>query len=340
MTKQQKRCTPTVISRDKAAVWPTPAEASGSKQLWSATHTWEKPDWTIDELVAAKDGRTVSVVLPALNEEETVADVIASIMPLYGTLVDELIVLDSGSTDATAERARAAGARVISREEAVPELEPVKGKGEVLWRSIAATTGDIIAFVDSDLIDPDPMFVPKMLGPLLINPEIHLVKGYYRRPLLTGGAQDANGGGRVTELVARPLLASQKPELTAVLQPLGGEYAGTREMLSAVPFAPGYGVEIGLLIDTYDRYGLNGIGQVNLGVRTHRNRPLVELGVMSRQIVGTLMRRCGIEDSGVGLTQFTAEPDGTFTPHTTEVYLEDRPPMNTLRAMGAKEMAS
>ncbi len=125
----------------------------------------EQPDWTIDDLVAAKDGRTVSVVLPALNEEETVADVIATIRPLLGTLVDELIVLDSGSTDATVERARAAGAEVISREDAVPELEPVKGKGEVLWRSIAVATGDIIAFVDSDLIDPDPMFVPKMLGP-------------------------------------------------------------------------------------------------------------------------------------------------------------------------------
>ncbi|MEP9417311.1 MULTISPECIES: glucosyl-3-phosphoglycerate synthase [unclassified Gordonia (in: high G+C Gram-positive bacteria)] len=327
------RTTSGSTGRDKAAMWPASADTSDARSGWSTTHTWEKPDWTVEELVEAKDGRTVSVVLPALNEEETVADVIATIRPLVGTLVDELIVLDSGSTDATAERATMAGAQVISREEAVPELEPVRGKGEVLWRSIAVATGDIIAFVDSDLIDPDPMFVPKMLGPLLVNPDIQLVKGYYRRPLRTGGTQDANGGGRVTELVARPLLASQKPELTAVLQPLGGEYAGTREMLSSVPFAPGYGVEIGLLIDTYDRYGLNGIGQVNLGVRTHRNRPLIELGVMSRQIVGTLMRRCGIEDSGVGLTQFTAEPDGTFTPHTTEVYLEDRPPMKTLRAV-------
>lgn len=311
-------------------MWPTRADTMGAKQRWSATNTWEQPDWTIDELVAAKDGRTVSVVLPALNEEETVADVIASIRPLYGTLVDELIVLDSGSTDATAARAREAGATVVSREQAVPGLEPVKGKGEVLWRSIAVATGDIIAFVDSDLIDPDPMFVPKMLGPLLVDPKIQLVKGYYRRPLRTGGQQDANGGGRVTELVARPLLASQRPDLTGVLQPLGGEYAGTRELLSSVPFAPGYGVEIGLLIDTFDRYGLDGIGQVNLGVRTHRNRPLIELGVMSRQIVGTLMRRCGIEDSGIGLTQFTAEPDGSFTPHTTEVYLEDRPPMSSI----------
>jgi len=219
-------------SRDKTSMWPAPADTGSPKRDWSVTHTWERPDWTIDELVAAKDGRTVSVVLPALNEEDTVADVIASIMPLYPHLVDEVIVLDSGSTDATAERATAAGARVISREEAVPELEPVKGKGEVLWRSIAVADGDLIAFVDSDLIDPDPMFVPKMLGPLLMNRDIHLVKGYYRRPLKTGGSSDPNGGGRVTELVARPLLASQKPDLTAVLQPLGGEYAGTRELLS------------------------------------------------------------------------------------------------------------
>ncbi|GAB2647022.1 glucosyl-3-phosphoglycerate synthase [Gordonia jinhuaensis] len=318
-------------ARHSSTLWPAPAADFGDEQIWSATHTWERPTWTIDELILAKGDRTVSVVLPALNEEETVADVIASIRPLLGTLVDELVVLDSGSTDATAERARAAGAQVVSREQAVPELEPVRGKGEVLWRSIAATTGDLIAFVDSDLIDPDPMFVPKLLGPLLINPEIQLVKGYYRRPLLTGGSHDHNGGGRVTELVARPLLASLKPELSSVLQPLGGEYAGTRELLSAVPFAPGYGVEIGLLVDTYDRYGLSGIGQVNLGVRTHRNRPLIELGVMSRQIVGTLMRRCGIDDSGVGLTQFFAEQDGSFTPQTTDVYLVDRPAMNTLR---------
>lgn len=298
---------------------------------WSEANSWDQPDWTIAELEAAKAGRTVSVVLPALNEEKTVAAVVDTIHPLLGGLVDELIVLDSGSTDETADRAAAAGATVVSREQAVPELAPVPGKGEVLWRSIAASTGDIIAFVDSDLINPDPAFVPKLLGPLLTVDGIHLVKGYYRRPLRVSGTEDANGGGRVTELVARPLLAALRPELTSVLQPLGGEYAGTRELLSAVPFAPGYGVEIGLLLDTYDRLGLGAIGQVNLGVRKHRNRPLVELGVMSRQIIGTMLRRCGVEDSEAGLTQFRAEGD-TFLPVTTDVSLADRPPMNTLRA--------
>ncbi|MFI5777916.1 glucosyl-3-phosphoglycerate synthase [Nocardia sp. NPDC051570] len=297
---------------------------------WAISRTWDRPEWTTDELVVAKAGRTVSVVLPALNEERTVADVVTSILPLVGTLVDELVVLDSGSVDATVDRARAAGARVVTREQAVPELDPVPGKGEVLWRSLAATTGDLIAFVDSDLIDPDPMFVPRLLGPLLTVEDLHLVKAYYRRPLRQGETVDHNGGGRVTELVARPLLSALRPDLSKVLQPLGGEYAGTRDLLTAVPFAPGYGVEIGLLLDTFDLLGLPAIGQVNLGVRTHRNRPLSDLGVMSRQIVGTILGRSGIRDSGAALTQFPLIGD-EFTAQTTEVSLSDRPPMNTLR---------
>jgi glucosyl-3-phosphoglycerate synthase len=293
-------------------------------------HTWDRPEWSVAELMAAKAGRTVSVVLPALNEEATVGAVVATIVALLGGLVDELVVLDSGSTDRTAQRARTAGAKVVSREEAVPELTPVPGKGEVLWRSLAATTGDLIAFVDSDLIDPDPAFVPKLLGPLLTTPGLHLVKGYYRRPLRHGAGIDANGGGRVTELVARPLLSALRPDLAGVLQPLGGEYAGTRALLASVPFAPGYGVEIGLLLDTYERYGLAAIGQVNLGVRTHRNRPLSDLGVMSRQIVGTMLGRCGVKDSGAPLVQFPLD-GALFVPVDTDVALVDRPPMNTLR---------
>lgn len=299
-------------------------------EIWLSENSWSRPTWTVEELVAAKKGRTISVVLPALNEEETVASVVETITPLLGGLVDEIIVLDSGSTDDTEIRAIAAGAKVVSRETALPEVPPNPGKGEVLWRSLAAATGDIIVFVDSDLIEPDPMFVPRLVGPLLTRDGIHLVKAFYRRPLKVSGSEDANGGGRVTELVARPLLAALRPDLGCVLQPLGGEYAGTRELLTSVPFAPGYGVEIGLLIDTYDRLGLDAIAQVNLGVRAHRNRPLTELGAMSRQVMATLLSRCGVPDSGVGLTQFFADGDG-FTPRTSSVSLEDRPPMNTLR---------
>jgi glucosyl-3-phosphoglycerate synthase len=308
---------------------------TAASEDWLAGHSWQRPPWTVPELEAAKRGRTVSVVLPALNEAATVGAVIETITPMLGGLVDELIVLDSGSTDDTEARAVAAGARVVHRGEVLPEIPPQPGKGEVLWRSLAATTGDIIVFIDSDLIDPDPMFVPRLVGPLLTRDGIHLVRGFYRRPQKLGAAEEATGGGRVTELVARPLLAALRPELGCVLQPLGGEYAGTRELLTSVPFAPGYGVEIGILIDTHDRYGLDAIAQVNLGVRTHRNRPLSELGPMSRQIIATLLTRCGIPDSGVGLTQFfpgESNHDGpVMVPRTSVVTLADRPPMNTLR---------
>lgn len=309
---------------------------------WLANRSWNRPNWTIAELEAAKAGRTISVVLPALDEEETIEAVIDSISPLVDGLIDELIVLDSGSTDDTEIRAVAAGARVVSREQALPEVPIRPGKGEALWRSLAATRGDIVVFVDSDLINPHPMFVPWLVGPLLTGPPsrgVHLVKSFYRRPLNVadvGGSAGATGGGRVTELVARPLLAALRPELGGILQPLGGEYAATRELLTSVPFAPGYGVEIGLLVDTFDRLGLDAIAQVNLGVRAHRNRPLAELGAMSRQVIATLLSRCGIPDSGVGLTQFMAVgpdgPDGqSYARHTSPVSLADRPPMKVIR---------
>lgn len=306
---------------------------------WLSDRSWNRPSWTVAELEAAKAGRTISVVLPALNEEQTIESVVDSISPLVrssGGLVDELIVLDSGSTDDTEIRAVAAGARVVSREQALPEVPIRPGKGEALWRSLAATSGDIVVFVDSDLINPHPMFVPWLVGPLLTGDGIHLVKSFYRRPLQAGDAAGATGGGRVTELEARPLLAALRPELGCILQPLGGEYAATRELLTSVPFAPGYGVEIGLLLDTFDRLGLGAIAQVNLGVRAHRNRPLAELGAMSRQVIATLLSRCGVPDSGVGLTQFLAVgpegPDGqSYAQHTSPVSLADRPPMKVLR---------
>ncbi|MFI1913787.1 glucosyl-3-phosphoglycerate synthase [Nocardia sp. NPDC020380] len=291
--------------------------------------TWPDPEWTIADLVAAKNGRTISVVLPALNEEETVGSVVASIRPLLGTLVDELVVMDSGSTDRTIEVAAAAGATVVTRESVLPDISPVPGKGEVLWRSLAWVTGDIVAYVDSDLIDPDPAFVPGLVGPILLGEGVELCKAYYRRPFRSGAMVDENGGGRVTELVARPLLAALRPELRSVIQPLGGECAATREALSAVEFAPAYGVEIGLLIDIFDRYGANAIAQVNLGLRQHRNRPLAELGVMSRQIMATAFRRCGLPDSGAALLQFAADADG-FVARESAVQTADRPRMQSL----------
>lgn len=300
-------------------------------------NSWREALWTVEELTDAKQGRTVSVVLPALNEEATVAAVVRSIRPLLGGLVDDLLVLDSGSVDATATEARRAGARVVTREQAVPHLQPRPGKGEVLWRSLAATDGDIVVFVDSDLLDPNPRFVPSLLGPLLLDTGVQLVKGFYRRPLRVDGMASPSGGGRVTEMVARPLLAALLPDLAGVLQPLGGEYGGTRELLTSIPFAPGYGVEIGILIDTYRRLGVDSIGQVGLGVREHRNRPTSELAVMSRQIMATMFGRLGIADSAVGLTAFGSEGDPFFGV-TSDVLGLDRPPMNEVSATASEKI--
>jgi len=304
-------------------------DASLTGQRWLSQRSWDRPTWTLGELEAAKRGRTVSVVLPALNEAATVGSVVATIRPMLGGLVDDLVVVDSGSTDDTPALAEAAGARVVHRDGVLPEIPALPGKGEVMWRSLAATTGDLIVFIDSDLIDPDPMFVPGLLGPLLTEDGVDLVKGFYRRPLKVGHSEEANGGGRITELVARPLLTALRPELSWVLQPLGGEYAGTRELLTSVPFAPGYGVDIGILVDTYDKLGLDAIAQVNLGVRKHRNRPLSDLGVMSRQVIATLLSRCGLPDSGVGLTQFLPDGEG-YRARCSSVSLDDRPPIRGL----------
>ena len=303
-------------------------------ESWFARRTWQEPSWTVPELAAAKAGRRVAVVLPALDEEATVGAIVAAVLPLTRgpqPLVDELVVVDSGSTDGTVAVAAAAGARVVRRDEVLTDLEPVPGKGEVLWRSLAATTSEIVCFLDSDLVDFDPGFVPALLGPLLTVPGVELVKGFYRRPLRLETAEADTGGGRVTELLVRPLLAALRPELAGVVQPLGGEYAGTRALLESLPFAAGYGVEIGLLLDTHAARGLDALGQVNLGVRKHRNRSLLQLGAMARQILAAVLDRCAtpagaILDAGGPLVQFVAL-DGEWLPVVTPVQVVQRPPM-------------
>lgn len=280
--------------------------------------------WSLPDLVAAKRGRRVSVVLPALDEEDTVAEVVASILPLVDPatqqhaaghgpadapaasathLVDELVLVDSGSTDATRERAAAAGARVVGVEsvfaDAPPglraDLRPRRGKGETLWRSLAVTGGDIVAFVDTDLRDPGSHFVPGIVGPLLMDPSRVLVKAFYRRPYRAGDdGIDPFGGGRVTELAARPLLQTLVPELAELRQPLAGEYAMRRDFAESVPFAAEYGVEIGLVLDAFRRFGAAGLAQVDLGVREHRHRDLDALSVTSRQVLETAFGRLGV----------------------------------------------
>jgi len=308
---------------------------NAESEAWFARCTWQDPQWSRAELAAAKGDHTVSVVLPALNEADTVHAVVASVVPLLGTLVDEVVVMDSGSTDATVPQARSAGARVVHCTDVLPEFELRPGKGEVLWRSLAATSGDYVVFLDSDLVAPDPEFVPTLLGPLLSGDGIELVKGFYRRPLRMENDEFGTGGGRVTELLARPALASLRPALSGIIQPLGGEYAASRRLLESLPLAAGYGVEIGLLLDTESAYGLDALAQVNLGVRKHRNRSLLQLGVMAQQILGTALVRCTSHPAGAGAVSVTAltqfeQLAGEWLPEVTRVPVADRPPMREI----------
>ena len=309
---------------------------------WFARRTWQPPPWSAADLAAVRRGRTVSVVLPALDEEETVAGVVAAVHTLTEAggaahpLVDEVVVLDGGSTDRTAERATAAGARVVDRVAALPSVPVRPGKGEVLWRSLAVTRGDLVVFVDADLVDVDPAVVVVLLGPLLTEPGVELVNGFYRRPLRLETAEAGTGGGRVTELVARPLLARFAPALSGVVQPLGGEYAATRDLLESLPFAGSYGVEIGLLLDTLAARGLDALAQVDLGVRKHRNRSLLDLGVMAQQVLETVLARtpgAGVPSGGepVELVQFVQD-GGLWTARPRLVAVPDRPPMRQVRA--------
>ncbi|MFG2559267.1 glucosyl-3-phosphoglycerate synthase [Streptomyces sp. NPDC048496] len=299
-------------------------------ERWLAGRSWSAADRPLDRLVAAKsrDPRrgSVSVVLPALNEEATVGAIVETIrveLMEKVPLVDELLVIDSGSTDGTAEVARKAGARVVHRDAILPRIPALPGKGEVLWRSLLVTTGDIVCFIDADLRDFSAQFVSGIVGPLLTDPEVQFVKAMYDRPL----GDTAGQGGRVTELVARPLLNLHWPRLAGFVQPLGGEYAVRRSLLERLPFPVGYGVELGLLVDALHTVGLDALAQVDVGVRRHRHQDGQALGRMAAAIYRTAQLRLSRGHLvRPALTQFERGEDG-FVPRTHPVDTEERPPM-------------
>ncbi|WP_053848716.1 glucosyl-3-phosphoglycerate synthase [Streptomyces sp. NRRL B-24085] len=300
-------------------------------ERWLATRSWSVTDRPLHRIMAAKraTGRTVSVVLPALNEEATVGDIVAVIrhdLMQQVPLVDEIVVVDSGSTDRTSQVAAAAGARVVHRDDILPRIPAVPGKGEVLWRSLLVTTGDIVCFIDADLQEFSSDFVSGIVGPLLTDPGVDLVKGMYDRPL--GGA--AGQGGRVTELMARPLLNMHWPQLAGFVQPLGGEYAARRSLLEQLPFPVGYGVELGMLVDALHLVGLDALAQVDVGVRKHRHQDGQALGRMSAAIYRTAQLRLARGHLiRPALTQFERGREG-FEPRTYSVDTEERPPMTEI----------
>jgi glucosyl-3-phosphoglycerate synthase len=305
---------PVVLVRTRRAAWPeietlrgtaqghiyapTPDALSALVDKWFAENTFSADEFANLALLVEKkrrQGLTISLGLPALNEEATVGrviEVLKTTMMDEVPLLDEIVLIDSGSTDRTVAIAEELGVPVVDHRDLLPEAgAPLRGKGEALWKSLAALKGDIIVWVDTDIENIGPQFVYGLIGPLLAEPRIQYVKGYYRRPIRTTEGLAAEGGGRVTELTIRPLFNLFYPALTGLIQPLAGEYAGRRAALEAVPFFSGYGVETGLLIDLLDQFGLSAIAQVNLGERVHRNQTLGALSVMSFAIIQVVLQR-------------------------------------------------
>lgn len=275
-------------------------------------------DYPLERILASKGTTTVSVCLPARNEERTIGGIVTCIVDdLVATgVVDELVVIDDQSSDSTAAIAAAAGARVVNSASILPEHGSFHGKGSALWKSLFVTRGDVITWCDSDITEFGPRFVQGIVGALLCEDRVDFAKAFYRRP-----EREKEGGGRVTELVARPLLSLFHPELAFLRQPLSGEYGGRREVLESLPFAGGYGVEIGLLIDYINRYGSEGLIQVDLDERHHRNRDLSDLGPQAMAITQAVLRRANptlVSDVAVLLN-----------PDTSPVVIEanEHPPM-------------
>lgn len=303
---------------------------------WFDARTLDGQQTDRRRLARVKGGTTISIVLPARNEQDTVGAIVHALRTELVEdvpLVDEIVVVDSGSLDDTAGVAARAGARVVAQADVLPHLGDQPGKGEALWKSLHETHGDVVAFIDADLRDFDPQFAVGLLGPLLTDPDVHYVKAFYDRPLHSGETVLPAGGGRVTELVARPLLNVHWPSLAGFVQPLAGEYAGRRSLLERLPFVSGYGVEIAMLIDAVELVGLPGLAQVDLGNRLHRNSSDADLGRMAAQVYLALLSR--LERHGRAMvavepellmTQFTRQ-GSSFVPVVTDVGVRERPPM-------------
>src|SRR4051812_27300513 len=306
---------------------------------WFERRTWDVAV-DLDVLLGRKQEQTqrVSVVLPARDEAGTIGDIVRAVcrdlVPIG--LVDEVLVVDSHSGDDTAAVARTAGAVVVRQGNVLPELGDRSGKGEAMWKALAVAEGDLLVFLDADLEEFDSRYVSRLLAPLLLDEGVHLVKGMYERPLPSGTAFLPAGGGRVTELVARPLINAFWPELSGLAQPLAGEYAARRRTLERVPFVGGYGVELGLLVDLLELVGLDAIAQVDLGRRLHRHQSDEALGRMAMEIQLTAHRRLerqgrivSAEPPRTRLTQFRRGLTG-FDPYEADIDTAERPPLAEL----------
>lgn len=315
---------------------------------WIKTNTFHHSQfWDLLSLIEAKEKKNlkISLCLPALNEEETIGKEIvvfrSELMERY-PLLDEIAVIDSGSTDQTREISAEYGADVYLAENILPEVGDKKGKGENLWKAIYELSGDIICYVDSDIKNIHPRFVYGLIAPLILQDDIKYVKAFYDRPLAFSQGLRPSGGGRVTEILVRPLFSLFFPDLTALIQPLSGEYAVRRDVLEQISFPIGYGVETSHILDVYHKWGLEAFGQTDLDQRVHRNQATTALGKMSFGILQSFLNRLetfGMVDklpelSGI-FRQFQAQ-DKEYTQVTHEILEEERPPMITIPAYRKK----
>jgi glucosyl-3-phosphoglycerate synthase len=288
----------------------------GPWQHVDVRRSYTSAEFPASRVVEAKRGRRVTVCIPARDEEATIGPIVAGIrrdLIEQAAVVDELIVIDDGSSDATAAVAEAAGATVFSNDAVLPDY-PAGGKGQAMWKGVHVATGDVVAFCDADIRGFDTGFIRGLVGPLLSRDDISFVKGFYERP---------GDGGRVTELVARPLISLYFPHLADLAQPLSGECAAPRHVLENLPFAGGYSVDVGLLIDVTARFGNAGLVQSDLGTRVHRNRPLSDLGPQALAIMQVALERAGVSAGDLAFTATLRRPSAP----PAEVSLIDLPPL-------------
>jgi glucosyl-3-phosphoglycerate synthase len=315
---------------------------------WFAENTYHANEFTdLKQLLKLKEqqGISISLALPALNEEKTVGKIIETVKSALvesTPLLDEIVLVDSDSADLTRQIASNLGIPVYIHQRILSDYGARIGKGEALWKSLYVTSGDIVLWLDTDIVNIHPRFVFGLIGPLLSNPSIQFVKGFYRRPLRVGDKIQAGGGGRVTELTARPLINLFFPQLSGVIQPLSGEYGGRRSALEQLPFFSGYGVEIGLLIDVAERFGLESIAQVDLKERIHHNQPLEALSKMSFSIIQAVSRKLEsrygrnfLEDVNKSM-KFVHYASGRFSLDVEEIAEQERPPMIEIPEYRAK----
>jgi glucosyl-3-phosphoglycerate synthase len=282
--------------------------------------------------LAAEREDTVSICLPARDEERTIGPILEQLVPLRELgVIDQIVVVDR-STDATARIARKLGVEVHDQEELAPELGPVLGKGDAMWRALHVLRGDVVCFLDADTEEFGAHFACGLLGPLLCERGISFVKGFYRRPFRVGDVVLPDGGGRVTELTARPLLNLFYPELATVRQPLAGEIAARRELLERLPFVTGYGVDVALLIDAYRCAGLDALAQVDLEVRQNSHQSLRDLGPMASAVLQAVASRLEREERLRGPLPSSFLLPGDDEPLTVAGPPVERPPIGQLRA--------